>query len=358
MYVVKHEPEDFVVEEIGGTGFKEHGRFLIVKVTKRLRNTEDAAQILSRGLRIPRKDVGYAGAKDRNAVTTQRFSLKNVTAERLVAAAFGDLVVEPLGYLDEPLGLGALEGNRFTIVVRNLEGGEDLALPVSVPNYYDEQRFGSGNAAIGEALLRKRFADALALIVASTPREAARVSEYEDGHPGDAVGALLRLPRQLLRMYLHSYQSLLWNRGLAEYVRTAAKDTSVVPYSQGEFLFPERTASIPDASIPIPGFGFSGNDYTATGGTEKNGNENALHDRLIERILEQEDLAPRDFVIRQLPNLSLEGGNRDALIAVKDFSVSAFADDDRFPGKKRATLRFSLPKGSYATVVVKAIMGR
>ncbi len=351
MYIVKHVPEDFVVEEIGGTDFKERGRFLIVKVTKRLRNTEETAQLLGRGLRIPRKDIGYAGAKDRNALTTQRFSLRDVTTERLAAVAFGDLAVEPLGHLDEPLGLGALEGNRFTITVRNLDGDEDLSLPASIPNYFDEQRFGTGNAAIGETLLRKRFADALALIKSSTPREAALISEYEDEHPGDAVGALLRLPRQLLRMYLHSFQSLLWNRALAEYVRTTAKKISSVPYSQGGFLFPVRGETVRNASIPIPGFGFINDN-----GTDKN--TNTGRDYLIQRILEQEGLTPRDFVIRQLPNLSLEGGSRDALIAVKEFSASAFADDDLFPGKKKTTISFALPRGSYATIVVKAIMGR
>jgi len=336
MYALKELPEDFVVEELLGRKLKESGRFLIIKVVKRERNTEDVAQLLARALRLPRAAVGYAGTKDRHAVTTQYFSLKGLTREQFGAPDIRDVALTPVGFLDEPLGLGALEGNKFTITIRNLDGDESLVLPAAIPNYYDEQRFSVNNAAIGEALIRKRFLDAISLVKETDAPEAKLVETYLDEHPGDAAGALLRLPRQLLKMYLHAFQSLLWNKALAQYIRTTSNHARAVPYSQGEFIFSGRSETVRNVSLPIPGFSITDN-------------------ALIEAILEQEHLSPRDFVIRQLPNLSLEGGERDALIIVTEFMVSPFADDELHPGKKKAMITFTLPKGSYATIVVKAL---
>jgi tRNA pseudouridine13 synthase len=338
MYVIKRKPEDFIVEEVMALHPQPTGDYLIVRMTKRERNTEEVAQLLAERLRIRRRDVGYAGAKDRNAVATQHFSLKGVKEERLAKLNIPGVTIAVLGHLDAPLGLGVLEGNRFTITVRNLEGDEDLSLPKSVPNYFDEQRFGGNNAAIGKALLKKEFAAAISLVRESSATGAPLVDAYLAGHPGDAIGALLRLPRQLLRMYLHAYQSLLWNRALAQYVSSRTATTKKIGYSVGEFVFPRRDVAIEDISLPLLGF------------------STTTPDSSVMAILSEEKISPRDFVIRQLPNLSLEGELRAALIVVEEFSVSDFADDEEFSGKKKAVLRFSLPKGSYATVVVRALL--
>jgi tRNA pseudouridine13 synthase len=118
MYVLKHSPEDFVVEEIPALSLDEKGAYLILRVTKRGRNTEEAAERLAHLSGVGRKDVGYAGNKDRNAVTTQFFSVR--TGRNDAGRGHPDLMVSVVGRSRVPLTLGALEGNRFVIVVRNL----------------------------------------------------------------------------------------------------------------------------------------------------------------------------------------------------------------------------------------------
>ena len=263
MYILKHKPEDFVVEELTNLRCTSNGNHLVLKVTKRGKNTEDVARLLAERLRIPRRVIGYAGAKDRNAVTTQYFSVKGVKSEDVATVKLAEVTLTFVGYTNEAIGLGALEGNRFMITVRNLDGDEDLSLPKAIPNYFDEQRFGSNNAAIGRAIIKKEWASAINEIKQSDAPEARLIDGYLRDHPGDATGALLRLPRQLLRMYLHSYQSLLWNKALSRYLTTQSTRIKKIDSLSGEFLFPEKEVTIENASLPLPGFTITHNEFVA-----------------------------------------------------------------------------------------------
>ncbi|RME31850.1 tRNA pseudouridine(13) synthase TruD, partial [Candidatus Woesearchaeota archaeon] len=328
MYVIKHAPEDFIVEELLDTQsltgkmsskitgkltgkmtgkmtgeMTGEGAYLLVQVTKREWNTESLAAEFARLLGIRRAAVGYAGAKDKLAVATQHFTLKGVSRERVARLAIPRVTLRVLGVVKEPLGLGSLQGNKFTITIRNLTN-EELALPPCVPNYFDEQRFSSHNAAIGEALLRGSFAKAVALVEASGSPHAQAMQRFFR-ETNDAVGALLRLPRQHLRLYLHAYQSLLWNRMLTAYIRSSTSRYWRTTYSLGELLFPEER--IADTVLPLPGFGVTGTTPIAA--------------QLLDEVLAAAQLSPRNFIIKQLPNLSLEGDERRALVTVQDFAL-------------------------------------
>ncbi|MBR9703572.1 tRNA pseudouridine(13) synthase TruD, partial [Candidatus Woesearchaeota archaeon] len=107
MYTLKHVPEDFIVEEIA-PAFDENsdGEFLIVKIVKRGMNTEDVAKKLSEALHIPRKFVGYCGAKDRHAITTQYMSLKEIKKEQVASFDYEKITLEVVGSKNIPLSLG------------------------------------------------------------------------------------------------------------------------------------------------------------------------------------------------------------------------------------------------------------
>lgn len=338
VYILKHTPEDFVVEEcIAPPRPDTSGKHLLVRVTKREWNTESLAAEFARLLGIRRQEVGYAGTKDKVAVATQHFTLAGVTQAQVESLTIPRVELAVLGTVAEPLGLGLLTGNRFSITVRNL-ADERLALPPCVPNYYDEQRFSSHNAEIGEALLRKEFISALRLIEESgSPHTHAMRGFYHETN--DAVGALLRLPRNHLKLYLHAFQSLLWNRMLAAYIARHAAVSIGVPYSHGELLFPqERVAEI---RLPLPGFAIEGLAPEA--------------EELLHEALNSAGLAPRDFVLRQFPNLSLTGDMRAAFMNVQEFTLSELEPDEEFPGKRQVTASFSLPPGSYATMLIRAL---
>ena len=344
MYVLKHIPEDFVVEELASHEVKKAGKYLLLKVTKKGMNTEDVASQLAKQFGVPRKNVGYAGAKDKHAVTTQYFSVKGRTKQDLKnhsppQALTEKIDVEFVGYLDEAISLGMLEGNKFTVIVRGLKGDESLSLPRLVPNYFDEQRFSSNNVRIGEALIRKEFAVASDFVLKDSWHKEKLESILAE-RPNDHIGALTAVPIQLLRLYLHAFQSRLWNEVVARFLEDEADGIRRVPYSQGSLVFPHKNFYMENKSVPLPGFG--------------NDDVDSSIQKYVDDVLAMNDLEPRDFVIKQLPNLSLEGDNRDAFMKVEGYEAE-FEDDEEFPGKKKCTLNFTLGKGSYATMLVRTL---
>ena len=76
---------------------------------------------------------------------------------------------------------------------------------------------------------------------------------------------------------------------------------------------------------------------------------------IISGILKEEGITPDNFVIKQIPELTLEGSLRDAFIEVKDLKIGKAEEDELNPGKKKIRLTFTLGKGSYATLVVRTL---
>ena len=133
--------------------------------------------------------------------------------------------------------------------------------------------------------------------------------------PTEPLKAIQELPRHTLMLYIHSYQSFLWN-------------SVVLAGCTGR--------------VPLLGFGTEFDEYK-----KKIEEEYA-------RIMQQEGITQRDFIIKQLQNISPEGDERESHITVQ-VSYDAAEDDELHSGKKKQTVKFSLPKGSYATVVVDAL---
>lgn len=158
-------PEDFFVEELPAFAPSGEGEHLLLTIEKRGLNTAFVAKRLAQWAGIAEMGVGYAGLKDRHAVTRQRFSVhlpKKVSPD--VAALDGDdLKVLEQHWHQRKLPRGALAGNRFVLVLRELVGErpaiEDrlrAILASGVPNYFGEQRFGREAANIEAA--RRMFA--------------------------------------------------------------------------------------------------------------------------------------------------------------------------------------------------------
>lgn len=160
-------PEDFFVEELPAFAPDGEGEHLLLTVEKRGLNTVFVAQQLARWAGIPEMGVGYAGLKDRHAVTRQRFSvhLPKKQAPDLAALQLEGLRVLESAWHRRKLPRGALAGNRFVLVLRELHG-DPAAIEArlqamrarGVPNRFGEQRFGrdGGNVEAAQAMFAGR----------------------------------------------------------------------------------------------------------------------------------------------------------------------------------------------------------
>ena len=311
MYKIKQVPKDFFVREIPIYSLDEEGDYSYFTLHKENISTIDAVSILAKKLSIPLKRIGYAGNKDKVAITEQIISIKDVEANAIGKVNL-PFRLEFIGKGVNPISLGDLEGNYFRIVVRNLSMSRiKMSYLERIPNYFGTQRFSEKNIEIGKAILMRNFGKAVELI------DQREVKEYLELHTGDFIGAIRVLPLKLRKMYIHAYQSWVWN-------------LTVEVYLKRKLLKNEK--------IPIVGFGTElGKDKISV---------------IIKKILKKEGVGLRDFVIKQFPELSSEGSSRDLFMNVKDFKIISIQEDDLNKGKFKAMVSFSLNPGSYATVLI------
>lgn len=164
---LRSTPEDFRVEEILGYDADGAGEHLLLWVEKRGANSDWVARELAKFAGVPPMAVGYAGMKDRHAVTRQTFSVQLAGKPDPDWSGFPHAEVKVLAATrhSRKLKRGALRGNRFMLVLRDVEGDREAAEQVlqqiaarGVPNYYGEQRFGreAGNVAQARAMFAGR----------------------------------------------------------------------------------------------------------------------------------------------------------------------------------------------------------
>ncbi|OHC47109.1 MAG: tRNA pseudouridine(13) synthase TruD, partial [Rhodanobacter sp. RIFOXYA1_FULL_67_6] len=167
---LRSTPEDFQVEEILGYDADGAGEHALLWVEKRGANTDWVARELAKFAGVPQVAVGYAGMKDRHALTRQTFSVQLAGKPDPDWSAFPHAEAKVLAVTrhSRKLKRGALRGNRFVLVLREVQGDRAMAEQVlaqiaarGVPNYYGEQRFGreGGNVAQARAMFGGRRVD-------------------------------------------------------------------------------------------------------------------------------------------------------------------------------------------------------
>jgi tRNA pseudouridine13 synthase len=146
--IFKQSPEDFVVEEIDAYPASGDGQHVLVRIRKRGLNTEQAVARIANALGVDRRECGFAGMKDRDAIAIQRISLPSVDLERVRALGWGDLEILEAAQHRNKLKPGHLRGNRFTIRLRDVSeidsviAGLDRIAREGFPNRFGPQRFG------------------------------------------------------------------------------------------------------------------------------------------------------------------------------------------------------------------------
>ncbi|HIH54970.1 TPA: tRNA pseudouridine(13) synthase TruD, partial [Candidatus Woesearchaeota archaeon] len=140
--LIKSIPEDFIVEEIP-IEFSDKGDYSIYKLTKKDFNTESAVEHICNKFNIPRKNIKYAGSKDRHALTTQFISIFKDKGNLKIDT--DNIKLGFISFHNEPLSLGSLKGNKFIIKIRDLSEEElnnfktRFSDDYVFPNYFDDQ---------------------------------------------------------------------------------------------------------------------------------------------------------------------------------------------------------------------------
>lgn len=206
---IKDRPDDFFVQEIPlyePVGSGEHVYFEIQKVGL---TTFQAINRIAESLRVSSRDIGYAGLKDARAVTRQVFSIAGVIEQQVMALKLDDLQVLWARRHGNKLRLGHLKGNRFAIKIREVNPTDvvrlrpmlDVLQQRGMPNFFGEQRFGvrGDNDKLGATLIRGRPEELLTLLLGSpNPAidEAGEQSARTMYDRGDHAGALREYPRR------------------------------------------------------------------------------------------------------------------------------------------------------------------
>lgn len=322
---IRETPEDFRVEERPLYLPCGEGEHLYLRVTKRGLSTPDLVLRLSSTLGIKARCIGVAGLKDARAVTTQLVSVQGATPERIAQLQLGEQVlsVEVLGWHRNRLRTGHHAGNRFHLILREVQPAAEDVVPLileqlvrrGVPNYFGPQRQG-----------RRGLNYQLGAMLLTDPARRAKMS------------------RSKRLWHLHAYQSFLLNQIVAR--RIDRLDQVLVgdwamKVSNGA-CFPVEDAMVEQAraerfEISPTGPLFGSRAPWATGEPGE-----------IERAVVAEAGATPESLCRAAADCGFRGERRALRIQLADLDWSL---KDHV-----LNLAFSLPPGAYATSVLRELM--
>ena len=317
--VLRLAPEDFLVDEDLGFAPDGTGEHAFVRVEKRNANTEWVARELAHFAGVATHAVGYAGMKDRRAVTRQTFSvhLPGRPDPEWASLQHAEFRVLDAVRNSRKLKIGALRGNAFRIALRGVEGDRLLLdqrvamiARLGVPNYFGEQRFGRGGSNVERA--RAMFAGK-------------RVQRHERG------------------LLLSSVRSFLFNEVLAERVRLGnwnqAVEGDVWMLAGSQSIFGPEPMSEESTARLVAG------DIAPTGPMF---GEGPLRTQGAAAQIEQAVGSHHQDLLQGLAANRLRQERRALVLRPAGLLATSLPDGG-------VDLRFSLRKGSYATVIISEI---
>ncbi len=398
---LKAEPEDFIVKEISDRPEpKDNGKFIIAEVTSRNWETNRLVRLLSRSLGVSRERVGFAGTKDKRAVTTQLMSFE-CTMDMMDRINLKDVEIKDPYTARRGVQIGDLIGNSFVIRVKEFDGSleniPDILSNVSktikdtggFPNYFGVQRFGVVRPIthkVGELIIRGNMKEAVKCYLSApssfedediirSRSELSRMDNFSDivgtmpealsfekimvehliTNPEDWAGALGRLPRNLQMMFVHAYQSYLFNLMLSKRMEQGLPLNVPV---EGDVIIPLDSNRIPQHENPIVATKSNVDLVTRQVRSGRAfitlplyGSENDIDGEMSEielSVIDAEGISRRDFIIPELPQCSSKGSRREIICPISDLSYEV--SDEHYD------VSFTLPKGNYATCLMREFM--
>ncbi|MGC9780604.1 MAG: tRNA pseudouridine(13) synthase TruD [Candidatus Heimdallarchaeota archaeon] len=381
-------PKDFQVEEIlpdnrvikindvdFTLGEDEAGLFTEFILIKEDVESHSAQHRIASALGRDINDINVAGTKDKSAHTAQRATIWRVPPEELSNLQLNRITIRSPRTTIYKTYLGDLNGNFFTIKISDISGDVELLRNQikeimqevkqfsGIPNFFGHQRFGSRSPTsheIGKQLLLGNIEEAINYYIGKTSIGEAETTSFakrvflktNDSEetlnllpksmvfermilkhliksPNNFIGALQKLPKNLLRIFIHSYQSYLWNLALSErmkrYGNLSQKPIDIIENKQ--------------VVLPIVGY-------------MSNLSDNDLSNFILD-ILEKDGITLENFKVKCLPSLKFGGSNRKLAMEPKKFDFTISANPN---GNIDVNVRFSLKPGSYATVLMRELM--
>jgi tRNA pseudouridine13 synthase len=374
---LKTSPEDFIVEELARDweckvsepqkfnetpnmstlNTDDPREFLLCELEKKNIDQFRARREFASQIRKGVDAIGFAGTKDKKAITCQRVSVFQPDLEQIEKFKHPDMYIKNLKWGKRKIKLGFLSANKFTITLRDIDKKQATKVANQIrknnyfSNYFGKQRFGSvrgNNAKVGYLIIKKKFKEAIWAILTDTSNkeqdqtiEARKklliekdiskaldyfpqflrlersILAYLHNNPEDYIGAIRRCEKKTFLMFLHSVQSKIFNE-ILDHALIEGVDFTIKGQQR------------------IPLFGYKSKIDSGNLG------------EIEEDILKANKVELEDFRIPELTYLSLKGDYRTALVEVKNLDIE-IKDDEVYEGTKKIIVKFDLPSGVYAT---------
>lgn len=363
---IKIFPEDFQVSEVISDKtikqISDTGDYAVYKLKKKNIDTNHALTNVFQKTGLRLKSLGL---KDAFAITEQ-FVCSNKKGKFINSFSTAKYSIENIGFVKKPLSKKNMIGNHFKIKINDCkEGISNFKDYEKILNFYGYQRFGSKRPVthlIGKAIVQRNFEKAIDLILSFTSpfdskenneireklNDKSNYSKYFDQLPSqmdverivlktmmetnDPQTAIRSIPISLRRFYVQAYQSFLFNCTLS----SAFIDEELLEPQEGDVCFDSmdilgKYVKGSEQRLTIPFVGYSYYNKTR-------------FDYYISKILESEEISPKEFFIKEMQEVSNEGGFRQASISCSDYF------------SKENLVEFTLSRGSFATIVLREIM--
>ena len=400
---LRKKPEDFKVDEIISNNEKshwiwskenKHGKHAIVKITAKNWDTHVLVKELSKELEIGQKAIGFAGTKDKRALTTQYFSVM-AQQSKIEKIKLENVEIKFCHQTIKPIRLGNLVGNKFTIKISDAVTNEkDIEtiideLKGGFPNYFGIQRFGAIRPithTVGEKIVKgdcegavwsylsdgdEKFSGFEARRDLKETRDLNAALEnyprsmlferqmigYLTRKKGDYIGALKQLPENLSKMFVHAYQSAIFNRTID--MRIDSGNSIHIPLI-GDNVIPADSYEGPDQRriIEVTKYNQKKLEKRCHEGKAwvvgllpgmKSEHTNGFQGELEKIVMEEENVDFKDFRIEGVPELTSLGMHRPLAQKINDLEWKI--DEKGIP-----VFDFWLHKGTYATSFLREIM--
>lgn len=395
---IRDTNEDFYVDEVPLQLPMGEGPNTWIQIEKNGKTTLDVVLDIARSMHINRKRTGFAGMKDKNAITRQWICVSNITPEELpnLEEILYHVKVLDIKSNQKKLRIGQLRGNKFRINIKDTQNPEldkiaaeevlESLKETGVPNYYGFQRFGekrSNTHLVGKCLVENdvkkavdtyignpqdtesenifnarqlydegKLKESYELMPKSMRYERSMLQELiksEDKHgkieERDYIRTIESLPKPLKRMFVNAYESYLFNKVINERAKIG-----INKYYPGDIMIDNEEHIIHDINedtIQEDINNFVANPTAPLIGTKvpfAEGKEGEIE----KKVLEEEKITKEDFECPKTPKLGSHGIRRSIRFKIEDTYVEQTDNG--------IIVEFFIPKGCYATAVLREIM--